>query len=1474
MSVLVLSWDRVGPRMAGPAIRAFEMARSLAAVGHEVILAAPEGSAVSGDDRSLRLEIFGKDSDLGRQLDTADVCIVPGRVELMHAVHRPLVIDLYDPFVLSNLDFFGDRFDRSGGQALLALRWLEQHLQNGDFFLCASPMQRSFWLGMLAAAGRINRANYEGDPALDRLLGIVPFGISELPPQRAPKPRIRGVVPGIGRDDRIVVWAGGLWNWVDPLTLVRAVAELRTRRPDVVALILGTRHPNPEIGEMDMARQARALAAELGLEGHGVSFVEWVPYEERGAWLLECDVGVSLHRPGVEAEFAFRTRVLDYIWTGLPMVLSGGDDLAELLRRDALAEIAPAGDPMGVVAALERALEAGPRPGRVEALGAMAGSLSWSKVIEPLDAFCRAPRRAPDRERNAWVAPPRHRADLPAREAALVAEQFCTDTRALSEPLGGELSLRTRFKAARDGLCQIEVLPQVEGDPQGLLELELRRGNGEILQRVSIVGSELARRGWQAWRFRPQPHSRGESYEVELRWRPDPNINWWENGRVSVWLSAPPEGVVYEGDGLAMVVRYLVAGVAEMLPGRVEDWLLLHGSALPVAAETSIEAAAAGAIPPSPEALELGRLRAGLAETQARLHTLEARLALLDPEKLRATVLEVATPAGLDAGRRAAAEAPFARLRFDIRRLVQARIARLRWLLSRTAVRAALLGVLLLQLPLAFLIATALGLFEIIAWPRRRLARSAAEPERAASAHDPVSVVIPTWNGCELLQRGLPSLLRAIEVHGHADDEILIVDNGSEDGTLAWLEEQGATHSVLRVIALPTNEGFAGATNRGARDARNPILVLLNNDMVVEEDFLPPLVAPFATEPRLFGVSAQIDFIDPTKPRWETGKVHARLERGRVRLFHLDRFDDDLLYPVFFAGGGASAYDRGRFLALGGFDEAVFSPVYIEDVDLGYRAWRRGWPSVIAPQSRVHHKHRGTTRRLWSEGTIHSFFVKNLAALLWKNVTSPRLLARHLAGLTILPILVKREMGLRSAIATSLGLLRQLPAALRARWREAAMRPALSDAKIFELSRWRHVYRGYFHPLERDPGGRPQVLVISPYSPAPAVHGGATRMLALLREMRERCDVTLLSFHDTPAEMEPGSLAVLRDLCRDVVLIPRNRHSSGGPLAPLATFGFFSSALAEEIEAWLARRYFDVVQVEYTQMAHYLPAPANGLLRVLVEHDIASTVAARSREAEPSALQRLRMRFDEMRSLRHEVRAIEAADAIIAMSEVDRATLARWVDPGPIHVVPNGVSCREFVPSASAEAPSVEAPSILFVGFFRHPPNVEAAHYFVRDILPRVRQRVPGVRLKIVGAYPPSSVLALAEQDPLIEVTGRVPTTAPWYREATVFVAPILKGSGTRLKILEAMASGCPVVSTTIGAEGIEAGPEVLVRADGDLAFADAVVALLGDPARRAALARAGRQLVERQYDWPVVASRLYRAWGWQDGFPSPPAAR
>lgn len=1474
----MISWDRIGERMAGSAIRTLEIARALAADGLEVTLAAPEGSEL-GDGERLRLATFADHPSLARLTHDADVVVVSGRVELMTAVKKPLVIDLYDPFVLSNLDFWGDDFNRSRGRSLLSLRWLQHHLANGDFFLCASERQRSFWLGMLAAAGRINHVNYKDDPELRRLLAIVPFGVPDAPPEPG-EPVVKGVLPGIGPNDRVVTWAGGMWNWVDPLTLLRAIALLRERRPDVNALILGTRHPNPEIGEMEIARRARELASELGLDQGTVTFVDWVPYAERHRWLLESDVGVSLHRSGVESEFAFRTRVLDYLWCTVPMVVTVGDELAARVEREDLGRVVQPDDPQAVAAAIESLLDAPDAAARRARLEAARDSLAWSRVVAPLRDFCRAPRFALDRRGDAWFASGSTRDELPRKEEALIAEEMVTDARTISPGLGPDYAPRQRFTATYDGLCQIEVLFWVEppvGDANVTFELFWVAGEERTLAaRVLVPAAQVPHCDWQRFEFRPLAGSRGRELEFRLSLTQAAPVAGVEQqpatGRVCVWRCAPPPGERLEGDDVAFIARYLVGGVAEEVPVAPEDFLFSHNTTVPLVDGTVAPPLEPAAPVAAAEAsVDVARLQADLARVTA-----QAAAAQQKADALAAALEGVVRTQAQQAARDA--------VRSELRGggLVLAAIENLaRGLLgvARLAKRAAVLLVLALlviaSVPLALVVGLGIALVDLLA--RLRTPQPTAIPEDAPRPRPdgPVSVVIPTWNGRTLLDMSLPPLLEALRRHGHPDDEIIVVDNGSDDDTIASLERRAAEAPQLRWIALPTNEGFGGATNRGAREAKNPTLILLNNDMVVEPDFVQPLLDAFAAEPDLFGVSCQIDFIDLGKPRWETGKVHGELVRGIVRLFHLDRFEEDLIYPVFFAGGGASAYDRAKFLALGGFDEAVYSPVYIEDVDLGYRAWKRGWPSVLAPKSKVHHKHRGTTRRLWSEERIHSFFVKNLAALVWKNFGSRRLIARHLAGLVLLPLKVFRDAGGRAAVATFTGLVRQIGVVLRARAREARETRVLRDEEILHLSRYRHAYRARFHPEDRTKrdGERPQVLIVSPYSPAPAVHGGAVRMLNLIREIRERCDVTLISFVDTEAERRTESLALLRDLCRDVVLLPRDVHGTGGWLEPSKTRGFHSHAMHEQIEWWLDRRRFDVVQVEYTHMAHYLPAPCPGLLRVLVEHDITFVAQARARAMAGSRLRRLALWYDGLRTLRHEIRAVESADLVLTMSDDDRDVLARFVDPEPIVTIPNGVSCRDF---PQREDGTEEPATILFVGFFRHEPNVEAVMWFAREVLPLVRERVPDAIFRVVGAYPPLALAALAEQDPRIEITGMVPETAVHYRRATVFVAPILRGSGTRLKILEAMASGCPVVSTTIGAEGLGASASEIVIGDDARTFADGVCALLSDPARRHAMAREARRFVERTYDWPAIARRLLEAYGFalQDGTQAGDGAR
>ncbi|MEZ5363504.1 MAG: glycosyltransferase family 2 protein [Bryobacterales bacterium] len=255
-----------------------------------------------------------------------------------------------------------------------------------------------------------------------------------------------------------------------------------------------------------------------------------------------------------------------------------------------------------------------------------------------------------------------------------------------------------------------------------------------------------------------------------------------------------------------------------------------------------------------------------------------------------------------------------------------------------------------------------------------------------------VSVVIPTWNGKHHLQANLASVVSALE--GNSDNEILIVENASEDGSAEWVR---TAFPQVRVLALEENLGFGGGSNAGFAAAKNDIVVLLNNDMRVEPDFLGPLLDGF-TDEKVFAVSAQIFFSDPAKRREETGLTRGMWGGRGFLLGHVIDERVDRLFPTFYAGGGSSAYDRRKFLELGGFDP-LLHPFYVEDADISYMAWKRGWKVLYAPGSVVYHEHRGTIGKKFSAAYIARTIRKNQILTVWKNIHEPGKLAQHFVGL-------------------------------------------------------------------------------------------------------------------------------------------------------------------------------------------------------------------------------------------------------------------------------------------------------------------------------------------------------------------------------------------------------------------------------------------------------------------------------------------
>ena len=286
------------------------------------------------------------------------------------------------------------------------------------------------------------------------------------------------------------------------------------------------------------------------------------------------------------------------------------------------------------------------------------------------------------------------------------------------------------------------------------------------------------------------------------------------------------------------------------------------------------------------------------------------------------------------------------------------------------------------------------------------------------------SVVIPNWNGRDLLEKYLPSVIAALR--GDPANEIIVVDNGSTDGSAGLVEK---TFPEVPVLALPANLGFGGGSNAGFNAAKNDIVVLLNSDMRVARDFLAPLLEGFR-DPEVFAVSCQIFFSDPNKVREETGLTQAWWQDGGLRVRHRIDPQIDELYPCFYGGGGSCAFDRRKFLELGGFDR-LLEPFYLEDTDLGFMAWKRGWKVLYQPNSKVWHEHRGTIGKRFREEQIQAALKKNFVLWCWKNIHEwPRLTSHFFfsyAG-AILSVMFG-DVPMRANLATLWRAFRQLPRA-------------------------------------------------------------------------------------------------------------------------------------------------------------------------------------------------------------------------------------------------------------------------------------------------------------------------------------------------------------------------------------------------------------------------------------------------------------
>ncbi|MCC6343684.1 MAG: glycosyltransferase [Bryobacterales bacterium] len=718
----------------------------------------------------------------------------------------------------------------------------------------------------------------------------------------------------------------------------------------------------------------------------------------------------------------------------------------------------------------------------------------------------------------------------------------------------------------------------------------------------------------------------------------------------------------------------------------------------------------------------------------------------------------------------------------------------------------------------------------------RRLASPRPDPP-ATPRPDGISVVIPSRNGKDLLDRLLPGVLRQLEPNA----EVIVVDNGSDDGTAAFLL---AAYPRVRVDVSPQPLSFAAAVNRGIRAASFSHVCLLNNDMIVEPEFFQSLRSAFEAVPDLFCATAQIFFPEGMR-RQETGKaVWWSPQDGRPAsdfplrcLLPLE--GEDLSY-VLYGSGGCSMYDSARLRRIGAFDE-LLAPAYVEDLDVGWRGWQRNWPTVYVAKAKVTHFHRSTTSRYFKPDLVQSFVEFNFLRFLARRVTDPlvfRKLWRDAAvRLNLLAISQPWFVGWpQHALAFAWKAVRHFLPPPPNCWPEDLIL-AIGGGAVASFP-------------GRAPTGKPRVLVASPYLPFPLSHGGAVRIFNLMRASAAEFDQILVAFDD---ELHPVPAELLA-FCAEVILVKRYpTHLLPDHGRPDVVEEYCSlpmrALLLQTVRKWQPA----VVQLEFTQMAQYArdcaPTPT-----ILVEHDITFDLQQQLlRAAEDWETRRQCTRW-----IRFEKEAWREIDAIVTMSEKDRQVVAAEVGQDKTVCLPNGVDLDRFQSTGGSPDPR----RILFIGSFAHLPNILALDFFLRECWPLLADLGPTLHI-IAGSRPElfldryKDSVRLDLSQPGIEVEAFVSDVRPAYERATLVIAPLVASAGTNIKVMEAMAMRKAVVSTPAGINGLPLTPgrDVIVAATGP-EMAQAIRSLFEDPSRRQALEAEARRTVERDFDWNAIARR------------------
>lgn len=609
------------------------------------------------------------------------------------------------------------------------------------------------------------------------------------------------------------------------------------------------------------------------------------------------------------------------------------------------------------------------------------------------------------------------------------------------------------------------------------------------------------------------------------------------------------------------------------------------------------------------------------------------------------------------------------------------------------------------------------------------------------------SVVIPVYNHFEHTL----ACLRAIAAHPPAADiEIVVVDDGSSDGTQASLQQIAG----LRYQRRDRNGGFIAACNDGASIARGDYLVFLNNDTVPQPGWLDVLLSTFDSQPGTGMAGSRLVYPDGRLQEaggviWRDGSAD---KLGRLRAANEPEFS--FVRRVHYCSGAALAIPRALFESIGGFD-ARYTPAFYEDTELAMQVRERGLEVICQPASVVVHAEGVTTGTDVRRG-VKAYQVRNQGT--FHERWASRLLQHpdhHVSGTQLIGTLYRRS-----------------------------------------------------------------VLVVDALTPKPDRDSGSLRLFNMMR--------------------------ILREEGAHVVFVPDNRAHEGAYTEALQQLGVevWYAPFASRPHAWLrehGRRFDTVVVCRHYVLREWLPLLRKFAPQARLVFDTVDLHYLRERRgAELSSDQALMRASERTRTL--ELDMIARSDATLVVSEVERNLLARDAPAAQVDILSNLHQVQ------GRGHPFAQRRDLVFVGGFRHPPNVDAVRWFVAEVFPLIRAQAPEITFHCIGSDTPAEISALAAQ-PGVKIHGHVPDLSPYMDGARICVAPLRYGAGVKGKVNLSMAHGQPVVATACAVEGMHLrdGEDVLVADDAN-GFASAVLRLYRDEALWQRLAGNGLANVERHF--------------------------